>query len=451
MEIGILEDGSLSVRKKGDIFWKVYKLLLRAEKIHKSFTKAKKEELTIKEITERYKDPKYITADEPDGSEFRDYPATAAGRDIFYRSIVRAMRLNDKYAREGRQGKFESTLTDALTVFFASYGFDVKSHSPITEDRKASAKRVYRSVADNYYKEYLKAFGQEKESTPVPVEEGSYHSVRLAPAQFQSFFSYIPDNYLGQLKNGSMDATAYYLKESDSLIGVVLTANHNPWFEIVWVSMAEDSRNEESVLSLLNCVTEEARARGQYAGAFFEMHEGTETDAMKEMVARAGYTVHTEKDNMYEYKLADSKLEKPLLAAAQKFKCVSVEAAGDDIREKIETRLFDERRPVPVAIPIPWKDYRQDLSFIYIGENDENAGLMLVSEIGNAMVIELLYGTDPAVMAALVGAATLDAQKVLPMDKTVLVPIVNDLTRPLIEKLAPNAKRGTISQAIRWF
>ena len=137
-----------------------------------------------------------------------------------------------------------------------------------------------------------------------------------------------------------------------------------------------------------------------------------------------------------------------LSAAMQRHPCLAVSQAGEDVKSALEDILYEEKSPVPVAFPVPWSKCRQDLSFLYHDKASGSAGLLLVSEMSDTLVFDLLYGKTPVITAALLGHAIKASESLLSPDQKILIPIVLEATRPLVEKLAPAATREELVEAV---
>ncbi|GEM_PF-7032389 len=122
METGILSDGSLSPRKKGDLFWKKYKLQEQAEREHKHSRHA---ELFIKSVMALYIDTMADPGEKLDGNEFKIFPPTATGWDIKRHALARAMKCRDGFKMDGGgESALAAALSDTITAFFSARGFD---------------------------------------------------------------------------------------------------------------------------------------------------------------------------------------------------------------------------------------------------------------------------------------------------------------------------------------
>ena len=449
MEIEILNDEPLSPREKGDIFWKKFKLQEQAEELLKV---NKKTDLLVTDVLSVYRDTSADVEAYLDGNEFREYPHTAAGWDVMCQALVRAMVFRDRIRNdpEGDKRLLEA-LSDAIEAFFLASGRDEISGKQLDVDDKNRAKQMFSEKARIYEMAYHAA----NQNNNVSFEsEMSFVKNRIRPQEIKDFSEDIPENYLGQLRNGSVIAERYHIADEDesNVFGVIIHAKHDGFKEIIWTSIRPEYIDDKNAcIEFLKYVIWEARERKEYKGIFVEAHVDEHATEMVEMMRSAGMSIYFEKNNIYEGCLSDIQGQDMLFAAADKIHCSSVSGFSQEQRDEIENRIEKNRQPVPVAYPIMWNAYRADLSMGYLGAGSKDAGLMLISEIRDSLDIELLYGSNPMIVAALTGTALKKAYELLTPDQKLLIPIVNEYSRPLIKKLMPTAVRGDIVEAIVWF
>ncbi len=356
MNIGLLPDGSLSSRLKGDIYWKIQKLMLRSAQDIKGSNPATDHFLS-----------KFQMQDD------------ILGNDTFTSMDT----LRDTHARPSL----------------------------------SSATR--------------------------PTYNANITEKRLMPAAIEDFGELIPENYISQIKNASLTVKSYY--DSDRFLGLSITGVHSDWMELVWVSPDEDTTDDE-LASLVALIIDRARAENKYKGFFVELHMSPHTPQMEEILRSCGMqTVHV-KNNLYEFTYGDIDIDR-LAMAAMNHPCTPLSQASDEMKSAVEDILYDEKTPVPVALPIPWSKYRQDLSMLHYSGKPSETGLYLVSEMGDTLIIELLYGKSPLIVAAILGDAFVYAKDIIAPSQKILVPIVLEATRPLIERFVPDATREDLVEA----
>ncbi|MCR5099224.1 MAG: hypothetical protein K6B14_09780 [Lachnospiraceae bacterium] len=356
-KIGILPDGSLSSRLKGDIYWKKQKLMLRSA-----------QELSAHNIATEHFLSKFEVSDKSGGSSFTT--------------------LED--VREGGTGS---------TMPKPEYNKFIKEH-------------------------------------------------RLNPMAISEYEELIPQNYVSQIKNASLTVKTYH--DNDRFLGLSITGVHSGWMELVWISPAPGVTPDE-IRGLLALIIDRAQEEKKYKGFFAELHMVEVTGQMEELLRACGLqTVHV-KNNLYEFTYRDVVLFDKLELATQRHPCTPVGQAPEDVKTAIEDVLYEEKTPVPVAFPVPWSKCRQDLSLVHYDQKITDTGLLLVSEMSDTLIIDLLYGKNPVVAAALLGNAIVVAKDILSPDQKILVPIVMEATRPLVERIAPTATREDLVEAFMKF
>ena len=162
-------------------------------------------------------------------------------------------------------------------------------------------------------------------------------------------------------------------------------------------------------------------------------------------------SVYLEKNNNYEFRLSDIIREPSIMAAAEKLTCTPLTDADEAKKKYIEKSIMTDERMIPVALPIPWDEYLQDISLIHSNEKKNTSGMFLFSKVGDTVVFDLAYTSNAVIMASLMGNAIKTADKIFDPEQKFLVPIVSEATRPLIERLVPNAHRDELLEAILWF
>ncbi|MBR4513376.1 MAG: hypothetical protein IKO61_00610 [Lachnospiraceae bacterium] len=268
----------------------------------------------------------------------------------------------------------------------------------------------------------------------------------LSPTQISAYSELIPENYVSQIKNASLKVTVY--KREEEFAGLAITGIHSGWLEIVWVALPQDKPDGVHTKELMTHIILNAKEFGGYKGVFAELHMSPEENRMKDILSEIGMDIIEKKNNLYEFRIRDMEKTKTLLDAADRIPCVPLLFLTDREKDEIENMLYNEAGSVPVQMPVPWSSFRQDLSLVHYDSAKKTLGLMLVSQVGDSLVIDLLYGKNPMITAAILGTAIRMASDELPASQKVLVPIVLSATRPIVEKLAPDATREELVEAV---
>ena len=274
----------------------------------------------------------------------------------------------------------------------------------------------------------------------------------IRPDMLEEYAFCIPKNYHEQIRNGELTAIATYdgNPENGRLFGVIVTASHQGWLEIVWAYTGKEYRLEVQTAEFLRYCIRREQKTGRYIGAFCEIHMEEATALHRDVLALCGMEMHTVKNNIYELRLSDIRHRDMLMKAAEKEECISLEEADEDILELAEETIADDERPVPVPSSIEWESYDPELSRICI-EDDEPKGVLLFSKAADYLVLELAYTVSQSALPAMIGSALSKAEELYPEDQKILVPIVGRGVGDILEKMAPDAERGEILQAVMWF
>ncbi len=457
MNTGILPDGSLTPRLKGDLYWKKQKQMFRTI----GFDKKRVNAALMQDLLVRYDNAVQEGIVEPiTGDEFTIWPPTAVGTDISLQNKVRAMIYRNTLKKEENH-EILPLLEDALVKYFEMKGFSEAERKPV---EISDVQRLW--IAADYdkaikaYKQFLDSKSGDtagacaEENDPETFEFSGEYSEEIIPiSHLSEYLEHIPENYVGQIKDGSLKATAYYVKTGGgepSLCGLSVIGVHMKWVELVWLVPAGEYKNDsDKVSDLLRYIISVHRDEKCYKGLFSEIHKGIEKDTVLEALLKSGMWVFDEKNNNYEFRYKDIKRDKSLLSASEKIACKPLSLLTDDEKAKIEDVLYDSDQLIPVALPIPWNRFRQDLSFAYSGQL--GTGLLLISEIGDTLDVELLYGSNPVITASLLGTALTGTEGQVSPEQKILVPIVVESSRQLIKRLVDGATRGDITEALVWF
>ncbi len=442
------KDGSLTPRLKGDIYWNKQKLMYRASTIGAEEYKRRKLETLTAGIFVKYK---AFKAEKKDikliGNEFQEWPPTAAGEEIGAEAVARVMCKRDQLLSADLSDALLPVINRVTSLYFETLGFDLAKKEPITAADFTPPVDEFMQTRQEY--EALFPSVSKTVSNDMP-DDIHFREEIIKPTSLSAYENLIPENYVSQLKDNSLKATAYYRDlSSNEVYSVTITGVHDGWLELVWIAFQNEDGDRDEMISFVRSFLQNARQCGKYKGAFIELHKVEGTEESVRMLESAGMTVFSQMNNIYEFRFKDVLSNPTIIAASKKTKCSRVCDLDEKTKEEIEDHLYNTRMTVPVALPIPWKNYRQTLSFAYHGKL--GTGLLLISGIGDTLVVELLYASNPIVTAALLGAAINEGRLQLSADQKFLVPIVIGATRPIIKKLVKDPVRGEIEEAVIWF
>lgn len=274
----------------------------------------------------------------------------------------------------------------------------------------------------------------------------------IQPGKLSDYVKFIPKNYHAQIINGELSVVATYdgNSESDEPIGVMVSADHQKWFEIVWVYMCKEYRTEvKSAEYLRYCLRRIARTR-KYIGAFCEVQVEEEKALHSNVMALAGMELLYEKNNIYEMRLSQIKHRHTLLHAAEETECIPLSDADEDILDFIEDQIASDKRPIPFPSDVNWESYDDELSRICVID-DEPAGLLLFSHAAEYLVLELAYSISEKALPAMIGSALKYAESNYMPDQKILIPVVGTGISDILNRMVPDVTRGDALQAVMWF
>ena len=271
-------------------------------------------------------------------------------------------------------------------------------------------------------------------------------------ANLMNYSEEIPVNYHDQIKKGEISAIATFNGEPGSgrLVGTTITASHAGWLEIIWFSMGEGYHEEVQAADYLRYVIRKAEKTGNYIGAFAEIHVDEHTEKIADILTLAGMELKESKNNNYEIAISEITNDGMLIEQAKRSECIFLEDASEEVIGKLEDKIYDDKRAIPVPSYMEWENYMGDLSVIGL-EKGEPIGCLLFTEKKDYLIMELLFSASPKAIPGILGTALIKARELFPGDKKILMPLVGNRSAELVEKLAAGAKRGKIVEAVTWF
>lgn len=279
-----------------------------------------------------------------------------------------------------------------------------------------------------------------------------YTDIRIHSGNLPEFKEMIPENYVSQILRAELTATATYDGEPEAkrLVGISVTGSHAGWMEIVWVFMGPDYAKPSDGSDFVRYLIRRAETSGEYIGVFAEIHMDEGTEFHRNVLLMSGMEITETKNNIYELSLAEVSHERMLYEAARKSDCIFLNEVPEEFLYMLEDQLEKDERAIPVPVEVDWEEYVQELSLICV-ENDEPVGALLFTEEKDYLVLMLAYSISAKAMSGMIGTALKRARELYEPGKKLLMPIVGRGSREIVERLAPQAKRGDILQAVTWF
>ena len=265
------------------------------------------------------------------------------------------------------------------------------------------------------------------------------------------YSKYLPEEHLNKIRFGEFKATAVFLGDG-KLFGVYVTDLVDGWIRFVWFALTEsDVSTAEKALFIRFCIAvEKSRIEGEEKGAFVEIMKDEAWEDAREAFMLAGMEVRDVCGNNYEFTLSQVEHRDMLSSAAEKIPCIPIAEADDVLLSTLERLMQNDERPVPIPTFVDFESYDQELSCICIVKG-KPIGALLVSEIGDYIVLQAAYTSGKYALPAILGYAINKAAEKYGEDKRVLAPVVVFKSEQIIEEMVGGEKREKILEAVQLF
>ncbi len=464
------DEEALTPRRIGDLYWKKRKKmfasvagLIETGRASGSVRLALKEDAYYAARAQRIREyaAKEDGSEEPlvlNGNEFREHPPTACGDEALEDAVAYALRALKQYKES--DAEFAAFLEETLKLWFEASGINLETGEAVAIEARKKAKKILSERLAIYEKKVrsLNNYNAGKGSfaeKAFSFEAGENGMGIIPDPDSLDCLWIVPDNYMDQVRRGELTAVAYYTGEPEnggSLFGISVTGVHAGWLEIVYLYFPEENRTPEKMYELLSkeltaCYKKHG---GSLCGAFMELPVEEAYPALREALRMAGMEVWEEKGNVYQFALSELEEKEFLLKAAGEGSVLSLGNTGASALKSLERMMDEDARPVAVSLPVRWKDYSDDLSMVCF-EDEKPTGLLLVSEKGGCLVVELAYTASKTALVKLLGGAIRQAELLYPEDQKVLVPIVVKNSAEILARIVPRGRRNGLLEAMLWF
>ena len=281
-----------------------------------------------------------------------------------------------------------------------------------------------------------------------------FKTEQIAGINLAQYEKYISDSYRAQIRRGELNAVAVFddYGGEDRFYGLYVTGRHNGWLEIVQISFADEDKGMMARADFIRyCIRSERIINdGSLKGAFMEVHMDEGGEEQEILFLLAGMESKREKNNIYEFTLSQVGQRAMLSKLKKRLECRSISECEEDELDEMDAIIQEDERNTPVPLFMDWYEYDQDLSKICFN-NGKPVGALLFTNYEDHLVIELAYTADNMALPVMLANALDDAEKIYSPDKKVLVPVVVNKTKEIIEKMVPGAYRGEIVEGVVWF
>ena len=281
-----------------------------------------------------------------------------------------------------------------------------------------------------------------------------FRTEQISAVNIMDYEDCIPESYRAQIRRGELNAIAVYddFGGKQNFYGLYVTGVHNGWLEIVMVYLANEEKGVMAKADLIRyCIrSERIRDNGSLKGAFMEVHMDEGGEQQEQILMLAGMETLREKNNIYEFTLSQVGQRSMLSKLKKRLECRSIGECEEEELDEMDAIIQEDERSTPVPLFMDWYEYDQDLSKICFS-NGKPVGALLFTNCEDHLVIELAYTADNMALPVMLANALEDAESIYSPEKRVLVPVVINKTKEIVEKMVPDAYRGEIVEGVVWF
>ncbi len=288
--------------------------------------------------------------------------------------------------------------------------------------------------------------------------------VTLVGNNFTKFAHLIPEYFQNELRAENVVGVGCTDNDMDSApIAVILCREVHNWMEIVWMAVAPEYQGEDYISWELKNRMQDVLGAGSVAGIFADIPDGPQHDVVKHIFLKHGFEMCEVERPLYSLTVGDLDTIAHLKGKVNENGMTSLEQADERLKKKTIDAIREFDRPVPVAEPINWAQYDQKLSTIMV-KDGAVTGLVLVTGSGQdgddeakedrtntALEFSLLWATEPMMIPYLISKIAKQTVAAYAPETEILIPTITGLTAKMVEKMAPMAKRQTVTQARYYF
>lgn len=267
----------------------------------------------------------------------------------------------------------------------------------------------------------------------------------ITPETAPGFVHLIPELYMRDIQAQELVGKGLADEEDGRAAAVLLCRETRGWMEIVWIAVDEDYRGMGLAGWLLHICLQGARQAGELWGAFADLTTEKDRDMMRHILIRNGFAVTEKFRPVYTVPLqaiAGSKLFDKQIEANR---VRPLKEADNALRKSIGLLMKEDRRPLPMHLPINWEQYDDTISGICMIQG-KPAGVILVSRMEEELELSFLWANHRSAAALLLVYAMKRALDVCPPQTQVSLAAVSDKALNLAEAILPDAQKMRIEQ-----
>ena len=282
-----------------------------------------------------------------------------------------------------------------------------------------------------------------------------YLNKAISKKELPDFENLIPENYMPEIRAGKMFAgrVVDLVGGEETPLVTYVSYAFAGWLELVWLSFYEDDLPVDHANLLRYLIRVESDRRGiPLKGVYMDVHYDEVKDPVlyRQMLIMANFECREIYGPTYELTFSQIKEGEFLKKAAKLHKCVPLAEAEDQLFTDLAAMIREDERPAPVGAYLKWDDYLQQDSLICL-KDGKPCGALLISMKKECLVLECAYVTEKTALSAMLGTAYTMLSEKYDADTRILVPVVLKKTGQIVERMAPEAKRVRLLEAIQWF
>ena len=214
--------------------------------------------------------------------------------------------------------------------------------------------------------------------------------------------------------------------------------------ELVWLNFSEYYRETEDALRFVERRVERTKQAGMLNGVFIDFADEQEAEPVAWILQTLGFRKDLVSNRVYELTLEHVK-DTAILHRQTSRNVRSLHAINEEKRKKLVKTILADGRAVPLATPVDWSQYDENISVVYMN-GIEPEGVLLFERQENDLIFSCAWAVDPKELAGMLVSALAQAEQLLPADAVVLIPVIDRRVAELVEKIVPVASCRKINE-----
>ncbi|MDR1952971.1 MAG: hypothetical protein LBQ21_00595 [Clostridiales Family XIII bacterium] len=278
--------------------------------------------------------------------------------------------------------------------------------------------------------------------------------VLLTEENKSAFIGYVPTYIQSELSEPETVSIGVFDDNSGIATGVLVSTVFNNWVEIIWIYVAEESRESGLARSMLRMLSSHSFDVRDIEGITAQLGDKNTHMQLYNLLRSEGFTFRNEEDSVYILTVG--------MLTGNPFWSDAVNKGGpavmalkelpSHVRDSFEKHIAALPEGVPVGRPVPWDECDLNFSVGYLREG-KMTGLLLIARDEGDMELSFAYAEpgEKLALVAMLRAAGNKAIETLPPETTISLTALNDVSAAIVEKIFPDITRRTVLRAIRPF